>query len=210
LTPTPPAADAPPRMTTDTLDGIIAAAEELAEEAHGNGNDWNTWCLPRLEAIRAAIVQPAAGAGAWQSTDPDKPGYRDPVFTEAAPPPTVTHSGGVSGGSVGAMSITLPQSAVDAMNSGKEFSITTTVTTGEAAPPPERVREALFDIAKNAADVLWTTAGFLDGAISDNDASGKLQVAAARSVYQQLIAVLAASPPAAPQAAPAREEKDGE
>ena len=36
----------------------MLAAKELADEANGNGNDWNAWCKPRLEQIRAALASP--------------------------------------------------------------------------------------------------------------------------------------------------------
>jgi plasmid stability protein len=46
--------------------------------------------------------------------------------------------------------------------------------------------DALVETIDNAADVLWTTAGFLDGEIADDDSSGRLQVEAARLHYRRL------------------------
>jgi hypothetical protein len=39
----------------DLIEQALKAAEELADEAHGNGNDWAEWCAPRLELIREAL-----------------------------------------------------------------------------------------------------------------------------------------------------------
>jgi hypothetical protein len=52
--------DTAERNMSEKIDPV-QAANDLAEEAHGNGNDWEGWCKPRLEAILAAL---AAGRNA--------------------------------------------------------------------------------------------------------------------------------------------------
>lgn len=41
----------------------LVALEELADEAHYNGNSWHAWAEPRLELIKAAICAPVPPAG---------------------------------------------------------------------------------------------------------------------------------------------------
>ena len=42
-------------MNDEQKAAALNAAEDLAEEANGNGNDWGEWCEPRLLVIREAL-----------------------------------------------------------------------------------------------------------------------------------------------------------
>lgn len=56
-------------MNADRIKEALKAAEELADEALGNGNDWELFCKPRLDLIRAALD--GGGRGGECSKDQD-------------------------------------------------------------------------------------------------------------------------------------------
>src|SRR4051812_18189455 len=53
--------DTAERKMSEKIDPV-QAANDLAEEAHGNGNDWEAWCKPRLDAILAALAARHGGS----------------------------------------------------------------------------------------------------------------------------------------------------
>jgi hypothetical protein len=100
---------------SDKIDPV-QAANDLADEANGNGNDWQAWCKPRLDAILAALAARHGGSpgvylytGGGVSDPHHEEFHAEGAYTTPREAKRITCVGGggqhvvVAGGSAGGM-----------------------------------------------------------------------------------------------------------